>query len=170
MLTPWKKSYDQPRQHVKKQRYYFANKGSPSQSYGFSSSHVWIWELYHKEGWVPKNWCFQTAVLKKTVESPLNCKEIKPVNPKGSPEYSLKGLMLKLKVQFFGHLMQRTDSLQKTLMLGKTEGRRRRGWQGMRWLDWHHQLNGHEFEQTPGEGHGSLVCCSTWGCKELNTT
>ena len=80
----WKKSYDQPRQHIKKQRYYFANKGPSSQSYGFSSSHVWVWELDSKESWVPKNWCFSTVVLEKTLESPLDCKEIQPVHPKGN--------------------------------------------------------------------------------------
>ena len=81
MLAPWKKSYDQPRQHIKKQRHYFANKCLSSQSYGFSSSHVWIWELDYKESWVPKNWCFWTVVLEKTLESPLDCKGIKPVHP-----------------------------------------------------------------------------------------
>ena len=84
MLAPWKKSYDQPRQHIKKQRHYFANKGPSSQSYGFSSDHVWMWELDYKESWVPKNWCFWTVVLKKTLESPLDCKEIQPVHPKGN--------------------------------------------------------------------------------------
>ena len=84
MLGPWKNSYDKPRQHIKKQRHYFANKGPSSQSYGFSSIHVWKWELGHKESWVPKNWCFWTVVLEKTLESPLDCKEIQPVNPKGN--------------------------------------------------------------------------------------
>ena len=134
MLAPWKKSYDQPRQHIKKQRHYFANKGPSKQSYGFSSSHVWMWELDYKESWALKNWCFWTVVLKKTVESPLDCKEIQPVHPNGNQsEYLLEGLMLKL--QYFGHLMQRTDSLEQTLMLGKIEGGKRRGWQRMRWLD-----------------------------------
>ena len=82
--SPWKESYDQPRQHIIKQRLYFANKGSSSQSYSFSSSHVWIWELEYKESWALKNWCFYTMVLEKTLESPLDCKEIKPVNPKGN--------------------------------------------------------------------------------------
>ena len=81
--TPWKESYDQPRQHIKKQRHCFVNKGPSSQSYGFSSSHVWMWELDHKESWAPKNWCFWTVVLEKTLESPLDCKEIQPVHPKG---------------------------------------------------------------------------------------
>ena len=95
-----------------------------------------MWELDYKESWAPKNWCFWTVLLEKTLESPLDYKEIKPVHSEEiSPEYSLEGLMLKLKLQYFGHLMQRTDSLEKTLMLGKTEGRRGRGWQRMRWLD-----------------------------------
>ena len=119
--------HDQPRQHVKKQRHYFANKDPSSQSYGFSSGHVWMWELDHNENWGLKNWCFWTMVLEKTLESPLDGKEIKPVLKEISPEYSLEGLMLKLKVQFFGHQMRRTDSLEKTLMLGKIEGRGRRG-------------------------------------------
>ena len=85
---------------------------------------------------MPKNGCFWTVVLEKTLESPLDCKEIKPVHPKGNKSWIfLEGLMLKLKLQYFGHLMWRTDSLEKTLMLGKIEGRRRRGWQRMRWLD-----------------------------------
>ena len=87
---------------------------------GSSSSHIWMWELDYKESWVPKNWCFWTVVLEKTLESPLNCKEV-------SPGCSLKGLMLKVKLQYFGHLMWRADSLEKTLMLGKIEGERRRG-------------------------------------------
>ena len=137
LLAPWTKNYDKPRQHIKKQRHYFADKGPTNQSYGFSGSHIWMWELDHKEGWAPKNWCFWTVVLEKTLESPLDCKEIKPNNPKGNyPEYSLEGLMLKLKLQYFGHLMERTDSFEKTLMLGKIEGRRRRGRQRMRWDGW----------------------------------
>ena len=95
-----------------------------------------MWELDSKESWAPKNWCFWTVVLGKTLESPLDCKEIQPVHLKEiSAEYSLKRLMLKLKLQYFGHLMWRTDSFEKTLMLGKIEGRRRRRWQRMRWLD-----------------------------------
>ena len=105
------------------------------QSYGFSSNHVWMWELGYKESWAWKNWCYWTVVL-KTLKSLLDHKEIKPVNCKrNQPEYSFEGLMLKLKLQYFGHLMQRANSLEKTLVLGKTEGRRRRGWQRTRWLD-----------------------------------
>ena len=134
MLAPWKKSYDKPRQCIKKQRYHFADKGPYSQNYDFSSSRLWMWELDEKEGWALKNWCFWTVVLEKTLESPLHCKEVQPVHSKGDQSwYSLEGLMLKL--QSFGHLMRRVNSLEKTLMLGKSEGRRRRGWQTMRWLD-----------------------------------
>ena len=117
------------------QRHCFANKGPSSQSYVFSSHHVWMWELDYKESWM-QNWCFWTMVLEKTLKSLLDCKEIKTVHPKGiNPEYSFEGLMLKLKLQYFGHLMQRTDSYEKTLMLGKIEGRRGRWQQRMRWLD-----------------------------------
>ena len=87
MLAPWKQSYDKHRQHIKKERHNFADKGSNGQSYGFSSSHVWMWELDHKEAWAPKNWCFWTVVLEKTHESPLDCKEIQPVHPKGNQSW-----------------------------------------------------------------------------------
>ena len=122
--------------NIKKQRHYFANKGSSSQGYGFSSSHVWMWELDCKESWALKNWCFWTVLLEKTLESPLECKEIQPVHAKGDQSgCSLEGLMLKLKLQYFGHLMRRADSFEKTLMLGKIEGRKRKGWKWLRWLD-----------------------------------
>ena len=91
MLAPWKKSYDQPRQHIKRQRHYFANKGLSSQSFGFSNSDVWMWELDYNGNWVPKNWCFWTVVLEKRLESPLDCKEIKPVNPKENQSWMLIG-------------------------------------------------------------------------------
>ena len=136
MLTHWKESYDQPRQHIKKQRHYFANKGPSGQGYGFSSSHVWMWELDYKESWVLKYGCFWTVVLEKTFESPLDCKEIQQsILKEISPGCSLEGLTLKLKLQYFGRLMWRAVSLEKTLMLGKIESRRTRGWQRMRWLD-----------------------------------
>ena len=109
------------------------NKGLSSQGYGFSSGHVWMWELDCEEGWALKNWCFWTAVLEKTLESPLDCKE--SILKEISPGISLEGMMLKLKLQFFGHLMWRVDSLEKTLMLGEIGGRWRRGQQKMRWLD-----------------------------------
>ena len=136
-LAPWKKSYDELRQCIKKQRHHFANKHPYSQSYGFSSSHVRMWALDHKEGWAMKNWCFQTVVLEKTSES-LGQQEIKPVNPDENQPWlfidcSLEGLMVKLKLQHFVHLMLRANSLEKTLMLGKTESKRRgdRGWDGL---------------------------------------
>ena len=135
-LTLWKKSYDQPRQHIKKQEHYFANKGLSSQGYDFSSSHVWIWELDYKESWVLKNWCFWTVVLEKTLQSPLYCKEIQPVHPKGDQSWVFIGRTdVEAETLILGQLMQRADSFEKTLMLGKIEGRRTRGWQRMRWLD-----------------------------------
>ena len=112
-----------------------ADKGPYSQSYGFSSSHVQMWELDHKEGWVLKNWCFWTVVLEKTLESPWTARRSnQSILKEIDPEYSLEGLMLELKLQYFVHLMQRTDSLEETLILGKFEGGRRRGWQRMKWL------------------------------------
>ena len=135
-LAPWKESYDKPREHIKKQRHHLANKGPYSQSYGFSSSHVWMWELDHKECWAPRNWCFQTVVLEKTLQSPLDSKEIKLVNPKVNHQpstlNSLEGLMLKLKLQYSGHLEELTH--KKRLMMGKIEGRGRRERQRMRWF------------------------------------
>ena len=117
-------------------RHYFANKGPSSQSYGFSSSHVWLWELDYKESWALRNWCFWTVVLEKTLESPWTSrKSSQSILKEIRPEYSLEGLILKLKLQSFGHLMRRADSLEKTLMLGNIEGRRRRGQHKMRWLD-----------------------------------
>ena len=114
----------------------FANKGPSSQGDGFSSGHVWMWELDCEESWVPKNWCFWSAVLEKTLESPWTARRSnQPILKEISPGCSLEGLMLKLKLQYFGHLMQIVDSLEKTLMLGWIGGRRRRGRQRMRWLD-----------------------------------
>ena len=125
-----------PRQHIKKQRHYFANKDLSSQGYGFSSSHVWMWELDYIESWAPKNWCCWTVVSEKTLESPLDCKEIQPVHPKGNQSWMFTGRTdVEAEAQYFGHLIWRADSLEKTLMLGGIEGRRRRGQQSMRWLD-----------------------------------
>ena len=136
MLTPWKESYDQPRQFIKKERHYFANKSSSSQSYGFSSSHVGMWELDYKESWALKDWCFWTVVWRRLLRVPWTSRRSnQSILKEISPGCSLEGLMLKLKLQYFGHLMQRGDSFEKTLMLGKIEGRKRRGWQRMRWLD-----------------------------------
>ena len=134
MLASWKESYDRPSQHIKQQRHHFADKGTYTQSYGFSDSHIQMWQLDHQEGWVLKNWCFQTVVLEKTLESPLVSK-INPVNPRGNQSWnSLEGLMLKLNHQYFGHLIGRTGSLGNRLMQGKIKGRRQRGRQ--RWNYW----------------------------------
>ena len=129
------KSNDKPRQHIKKQRYHFAEKGLSSQSFGFSSSHEWMCELDYKEGWVLKNWCFWTVVLEKTLESPLDCKEIKPVSPKGNQSWIFTG-RTDAEAPILWPPDVKADSLEnKTLMLGKIEGRRRRGWWRMRRLD-----------------------------------
>ena len=113
------------------------DRGLSSQSYGFSSSHVWMWELDYKENWAPRNWCFWTMVCwRRLLRVPWTArKSNKSILKEINLEYSLEGLMLKLKLQYFDHLMQRTDSLEKTLMLGKIEGQRRKGQQRMRWLD-----------------------------------
>ena len=154
------------------QRHHFADKGLYGQSYGFSSSHVRRWELDHKEGWALKNRCFQTVVLEKTLESPLDCKEIKPVNPKGNQPW-----------RFIG----RTDAEAAALILlpcdmkswligkdpdaGKDWGREEEAAKD-EMVGWYHWLNGHKSEQTlgDGEGQGSLACCSPWGLKELDMT
>ena len=158
MLAPWKKSYDQPRQHIKKQRHYFANKGPSSESYGFSSSYVWMWELNYKKSSTQKNWCFWTVALEKTLESPLNCKEIQPVNPKGNQSWIFIG-----RTDAEAHLIRKTDSFEKTLMLGKIEGRKENGTIENEMVGWHHRIDGREFEWAPGAGDGGLACCSLWG-------
>ena len=173
MLAPWKKSYDQSSQHIKKQRHYFVNKGLSSQSYGFSSSRVQMWELDYKENRVPKNWCYWTVLLEKTLESPLDCKEIQPVHPKGDQSRVFIG---------------RTDAEAETPILwppdannwligkdpdaGKDWRWEEKGMVEDKMVGWHHQLNGHEFEQAlgVGDGQGSLACCSPWGRKEVDTT
>ena len=136
MLAPWKQRHDQPRQHIKKQRHYFADEGPSSQSYTFASGHVWVWELDYKENWAPKNWCFWSVVLEKTLESPLDCKEMQPVHPKGNQSWIFIGRTdAEAETSIFGLPIRRTDSLEKTLMLEKTEGGRTRGRQRMRWLE-----------------------------------
>ena len=124
------------RQHIKKQRHYFVNKVPSSQGYGFSSSHVWMWELDYKESWVPENWCFWTVVLEKTLESPLDSKEIQPVHPKGNKSWIFTG---RTDAEAETPILRPPDAknwlIGKTLLLGKIEGRRRRGQQRMRWLD-----------------------------------
>ena len=160
------------RQHIKKQRHYFADKDPSSQSDGFSSSHVWMWELDHKEIWAPKHWCFWTMALEKTFESPLYYKEIKPVNPKGNQSWIFIG---------------RTDTKTETPILwppdakpwligkdhdaGKDWREEEKGMTEDEVVGWHHQLYGYEFEQAPGvgDGQGGLACCSPWGHKDLDT-
>ena len=135
MLAPWKKSYDQPRQHFKKQNY-FGNKGPSSQRYGFSSSHVWMWELYHNEGWVPKNWCFRKVVLENTLESPLDCKEIKPVNPKGNQPWIFIGkTVAKAKAPILWPPDARSRLIGKDHDAWKDWRQVEKGFQRMRWLD-----------------------------------
>ena len=131
MIASWQESYGKPRQCVRKQTYHSSDKGLQGQGYVFPNSHVQMWELDHKEGWALKNWWFQTVVLEKTLESPLDCKEIQPVHPKGNQRWIFTGRTdAEAKAPNFGHLMWRTDSPEKTLMLGKTDGGKRRGWDG----------------------------------------
>ena len=141
------KSYDQPRQHIKKQRHYFANKDPPSQSYGFSSSHVWMWELDHKESWVPKNWYLWTVVLEKTLESLLDCKEIQPVHPKGNQPWIFFG---RIDVEAETLILWPPDAknwlIWKDAHAGKDWRQKEKGMTEDEMVGWHHQLNGHEFE------------------------
>ena len=147
ILAPWKKSYDQPRQHIKKQRYYFANKGPSSQSYGFPNSHVCMWELYHKEAWAQKNWCFQIVVLEKILENPLECKEIQPVNPKGNRSWIFIG---RTDAKAEAPILLSPDSknwlIGKDPAAGKDWRQEEKGMTEDEMVGWHHRLNGHEFE------------------------
>ena len=175
MLVLWKKSYDQPRQHIKKQRHYFATY--------FVKAMVFPVVMYQCESWTIKKaehrridafelWCWRRLLRRRLLRVPWTVRRSdQSILKEISPECSLEGLMLKLKLQYFGHLMWRTDSLAKTLMLRKIDGRRRSGQQRMM-VGWHHQLTGHAFEYVPGVGdwQGSLVCCSLWCHKELDTT
>ena len=175
-LTPWKESYDQPRQHIEKQRHNFANKGLSWQSYGFPNSRVWIWELNHKaERWRTdafELWCWR-------LESPSDSKEIQPVHPKGDQSWTFIGRIdVEAETpQYFGHLMWRPGSLEKTLMLRKIQGRRR-GRQRMRWLDGITDAMDRSLRKLGiSDGEEGLVCCKPWGCRvghnwvtELNET
>ena len=158
---------------LKKQRYHFTAKGLYSQICVFSSSHVWMWELDHKEGWPLRNWCFQTLGLEKTLESLLDCKEIKVVNPKGNKPWIFIGRTdAKAEAPILWLADVKSRLIGKALMLGENEGKRR-GWMTEdEMVGWHHWLYGHESEQTLGdsEGQGSLACCRPWGSKELDTT
>ena len=134
MLTPWKESYNKPRQCIKKQRHQKANKGPYSQSYGFSSSHVWIWELDFKEGWALKNWWFWTVVLEKNLKSPLDCKEIKPVHPKGNQPWIFIG-STDGEAPIFWPPDRKSQLIGKDPGAGKDWRQKEKGLQRMRWLD-----------------------------------
>ena len=147
MLTPWKKSYDQPRQHIKMQRHYFANKVLSSQDYGFSSSHVWMWELDYKESWVQKNWCFWTSVLEKTLESPLDCKEIQPVHTKGNQSWIFTG---RTDAEAEAPILWPSDA-KNWLFWKDPDAEKDWGWEEQgttedEMVGWHRWLSGHEFE------------------------
>ena len=161
MLAPWKKSYDQSRKHVKKQRHCFTNKDLASQSYVFSRSHAWMWELDHKESWALKNWCFWTAVLEKTLESPLDCKEIQPVHPKGDQSWVFIG---RPDDEAEAPVLWPTDV--NNWLIGKDpdvrENRRQKETTEDEMVRWYHWLDGYQFEKAlgNGDGQGSLVCYS----------
>ena len=144
MLAPWKKSYDQPRQHIKKQRHYFANKGPTSQGYVFSSSHAWMWELDYKEREVPKNWCFWTMLLEKILESPLDCKESQPVHPKGNQSWIFIR-MTGAEAWIVWPPDAKNRLIGKDPDAGKDWRREEKGATEDEMVGWHHWLNGHEF-------------------------
>ena len=164
-------SYDKPRQHIKKERHHFADKGLYSQSYGFSSSHGWMWDLDHKDGWVLKNLRFWTVVLEKTVESPLDSKVIKPINPEGNQPWIFIG---RIEAETEAPILWPPDV--KSWLIGKDSdarkdwGQEEKGVTEDEIVGWHQWLDGHEFKQTPGDskGQGSLVCCRPWAHKELD--
>ena len=166
------KSYDTPRQHIKKQRHYFTDKGPSSQSYGFSRSHVWMWELDYKESWAPKNLSFQTVVLEKTLENPLDCKEIQPVHCKGNQSWIFIGrTVAEVETPIVWPPDAKSWLIGEAPDAGKDWRQEEKGMTENELVGWHHWLNGHEFDQTlEDEVQGSLVCCCPWGCKELDTT
>ena len=138
---------------------------------GFSRSHIWMWELDYKQNWAPKNWCFWTVVLEKTLESPLGCKEIKLVNPKGNPSWIFTG-RTGAEAPALWPPDVKNQLIGKDPVAGKDWGQEKKGATEDEIVGWHHWLSGHEFEQTlgDGEGQGSLACCSPWGHKKLATT
>ena len=155
MLAPWKKSYDKPGDHIKKQRHYFADKGPPNQSYSFSSSHVCMRESDPKEGWALKNWCFWTVVLEKTLKSPLDCKEIKPVNPKGNQSWIFTG-KIDAETPVFWPPDEKNWLIRKDPDAGNDWRQKKKGMTEDEIVGWH------DLEQSPGvsDGRGSLVCCN----------
>ena len=159
----WKESYDQPRQHIKKQRHYFANKVHLVKAMVFSFGHVWIWEWNCEECWVPKNWCFWTVVLEKTLESSLYCKEIKPVNPKGNQFWIFIG-RTDAKSPILWPPDEKSWLIRRFPDAGKVWRQEEKGMTEGEMVGWLHQHYGHEFEQLSGdgEGQGRLMCCSPW--------
>ena len=158
---------------ILKSRHYFANKGPFSQGYGFSSSHVWMWELDYKESWALKNWCSWTVVLEKTLESPLDCKEIQPVHSKGDQSWVFIGRTdVEAETPILWPPHEKNWLIWKDPDAGKDWGQEEKGLTEDEIVGWHHRLNGHGFEWTPGvgDGQGALACCSSWGRKELDTT
>ena len=155
---------------IKKQRHHFADKSPSSQSYHFSSSHVWMWELDHEKGWALKNWCFWTVVLEKTLESPLDCKEIQPVHPKGNQSWIF---IARTDAEAETPILWPPDAknwlIRKDPDAGKDWRREEKGMTEDEMVGWHHPLNGHKFEQTPGDGdgQGSLACRSPWGSQRV---
>ena len=170
MLTAWKESDDQPRQHIKKQRHYFANEGPSSQGYGFSSGHVWMWKLDCVESWELKNWCFWTMVLEKTLQSPLDFKEILPVHLEGDQSW----VFLRGRDWCWSRNSNTLTPIAKSWLIRKDPGagkdwkQEEKGIIEDEMVGWHHWLDGQEFEQVPGVGdaEGSLVHCCLWGRKE----
>ena len=163
MLAPWRKSYDQPRQCIIKQRHHFANKGPYCQSYGFSNSHVRMWELDCKESWAQKNWCFWTVVLEKTLESPLDTREIQPVNYNGNqPWIFIERTDAEAEIPILWPPDVKTWLVGKDLEAEKDWEQEKKGATGDEMIGWHHWFNEHELEQTLGdsEGQGNLSCCS----------
>ena len=180
MLAPWKESYDKTRQHIKKQKHHFANKGTYSQGYCFSRSHIWMWELDRKKGWVPKNWQLNCDGREKILESLLDIKESKPVNPKGNQHWIVIGrtdaeadTLASLKVLSNTLATWRQERLTgKDPDTGKDWGQEEKGVTEDEMVGWHHWFNGLEFEQTLGDNERqvSLACCRSWGHKQLDMT
>ena len=153
MLAPWKTSYDQPRHHIKNERHYFANKGLSCQVYGFSSSHVWMWEMDYKESWALKNWCFWTVALEKTLKSPLDYKEIQLVDPNGNQSQIFTGKTnAEAEAPTLRPPVVKSWIIRKEPDSGKYWRQEEKGMTEDEMVGWHHQLNGHEFEQILGDG------------------
>ena len=173
MTAPCEKSYDKIRQHIKKQRHYFDNKDLSSQSYGFSSGHVWMWELDYEEGWAPNNWCFWTVVLKKTLESPLDCKEIQSVHPNGNQSWIFVGMTdAEAETPVLWPPPVKSWLIGKDSDSGRNWGQEEKGITEDEMAGWHHWLDGHESEWTLGvdDGQGGLACRDSGGRKESDTT